>query len=1063
MQKRGMTSKKPYLCPPRQKMPIQAAGLYKKSVNPICMQFKGLVRFFAIALILISVYQLHFTWVVRNHENKMEKKAKAYVNAGYGSATSEVKDLEYKKRLRRLLDSTKETTITYGTSGAVTYQKAKEQELNLGLDLQGGMSVTLEVELEGLLKSLSNNSKDPSLNKALVTANQRKANSDADFITLFATAYKEQNPTARLASIFAGTGQRTIKLEDNDNDVITKLRAYAEGAISNTYNVLQKRIDQFGVAQPNVQLDKNKGIITVELPGVKDDPERVRKYLQATANLQFSELYNIGELDKPLTDAEKALKDYYSGVKTEVDTTAKTTVASTAAVDTNKTATIGEMIKTQTPASADTTKKAQSDYSLFKVFQPIAPQQGQDGRMSFAPYLGFIATRDTSIFNEYLNIENVKNQFPANMKIVYGVPEKNEKGLKSDVLPVYALKTIEGSEKARLEGDGVQQALQDYDDRGRPAIKMVMTKQGERIWGEMTTENVGKPIAIVLDNIVYSAPNVINPITTGTSEISGSFNIEEAQDLANILQSGKLPAPAKIVQEQVVGPTLGAAAINGGALSFGIAFIVIFMLMLIYYNTAGWVANIALILNLLFTIGVLSALGATLTAPGIAGLVLTIGMAVDTNVIIFERIKDELTKGKSYQLAVSEGYKRSMAPVLDAHITTLLTALILFYFGLGPVLGFATTQILGILLSLFCGILISRLITDFWTNKNRHFEYFTNISRKVFKHANYKFIEYRKVAYGISVVVLVLGVGSLFNGFDEGVEYKGGRSYTVRFDQPMKTEEVSNTLQKAFGEHPIIKTVGDNKTLNITTSYMIDNQSKTADSVVESTLFTGLKSSFPENTSLADFKREYKQSSQTVLPSISDDLKKGAVKATIFAILAIFLYIFLRFRDWRYSIGTIIALLHDVFVTLAVFSFLKGIVPFPLEIDQHFIAAVLTVIGFSMNDTVIVFDRIRENSNNMKGASKATIINKSINDTLSRTIMTSLTVFLTLLILFIFGGEVTRGFAFAMLIGVITGTYSSIFVAAPVLVDLAKDKPLGLAGNETVVETPAKGKAALAK
>ena len=654
-------------------------------------------------------------------------------------------------------------------------------------------------------------------------------------------------------------------------------------------------------------------------------------------------------------------------------------------------------------------------------------------------------------------------QFPANMKIVYGVPEKNDKGLKSDILPVYALKTIEGSDKARLEGDGVQQALQDYDDRGRPAIKMVMTKQGERIWGEMTTDNVGKPIAIVLDNIVYSAPNVINPITTGTSEISGSFTIEEAQDLANILQSGKLPAPAKIVQEQVVGPTLGAAAINGGALSFGISFVVIFILMLVYYNSAGWVANIALILNLLFTIGVLSALGATLTAPGIAGLVLTIGMAVDTNVIIFERIKDELTKGKSYQLAVAEGYKRSMAPVLDAHITTLLTALILFYFGLGPVLGFATTQILGILLSLFCGILISRLITDFWTNKNRHFNYFTDISRKVFKHANYKFIEYRKIAYGISVVVLVLGVGALFNGFDQGVEYKGGRSYTVRFDQPMKTEEVSATLQKSFGEHPIIKTVGDSKTLNITTSYMIDNQSKTADSVVESTLFNSLKSSFPENTSYADFKRTYKQSSQTVLPSISDDLKKGAVKATIFAMLAIFLYIFLRFRDWRYSAGTIFSLLHDVFVTLAVFSFLKGIVPFPLEIDQHFIAAILTVIGFSMNDTVIVFDRVRENSHLMKGASKTTIINKSINDTLSRTIMTSLTVFLTLLILFIFGGEVTRGFAFAMLIGVITGTYSSIFVAAPILVDLAKDKPLGEAGNDTVAEAPVKGKAALAK
>jgi SecD/SecF fusion protein len=1024
------------------------------------MQFKGLVRFFAIALILISIFQLHFTWVVKNHEKKMEDKANAYVKAGFPNAGVEVKEAEYKKKLRRLLDSTREKTITYGTTGAISYQKAKEQELNLGLDLQGGMSVTLEVELEGLLRSLSNNPKDPGLNKALVLANQRKAASDADFITLFTQAYKEQNPSAKLSSIFAGTGQRTIKIGDSDNDVLTKLRAYADGAISNTYNVLQKRIDQFGVAQPNVQLDQTKGIITVELPGVKDDPERVRKYLQATANLQFLELYNIGELDKPLGDAEKALKDYYTGVtstSTGKDTMAKQS-APGALADTNKTATIGELVKTGTSTAADTAKSAKTDVSLFRVFQPVGPQQGQDGRQSFAPYLGFVSTSDTSLFNEYLNIENVRTQFPSNMKIAYGVPEKNDKGVKSDVLPVYALKFVEGVEKAKLEGDGVQQATQDFDDRGRAAIKMLMTKQGERIWSEMTTENVGKPIAIVLDNIVYSAPNVINPITSGTSEISGNFSVEEAQDLANILQSGKLPAPARIVQEQVVGPTLGAAAVQGGALSFLISFLVIFALMLMYYNSSGWVANIALILNLLFTVGILSALGATLTAPGIAGLVLTIGMAVDTNVIIFERIKDELRKGKSYLLAVNDGYSRSLPPVLDSHITTLITAVILFYFGLGPILGFATTQILGILLSLFCGILVSRLISDYWTNKKRHFEYFSKLSENILKNANFKFIEYRKIAYGISVVVLLLGIGSLINGFDQGVEYKGGRSYTIRFDQQMKSDDVANTLQTAFGENPIIKTVGDNKTLNITTSYLIDDQSKTADSLVESTLYNALKTSLPENATFYQFKRNNIQSSQTVLPSISDDLKKGAVKATIFALIAIFLYIFLRFRDWRYSTGTIFALLHDVLVTLAVFSFLKHIVPFPLEIDQHFIAAILTVIGFSMNDTVIVFDRIRENVGLMKGVDKGTIINKSINDTLSRTIMTSLTVFLTLLILFIFGGEVTRGFAFAMLIGVITGTYSTIFVAAPVLVDLAKDKPLTGMDADDVLKASAKAR-----
>jgi SecD/SecF fusion protein len=1030
------------------------------------MQFKGLVRFFAIALILISLFQLHFTWVVRNHEGKMEKKARSYVNAAFPDAAAEAKDAEYKKRLRRLLDSTRETTVTYGTTGAISYQKAKEQELNLGLDLQGGMSVTLEVELEGMLKTLSNNPKNPALAKALATAEQRKASSDADYITLFAQAFKEQNPTSNLASIFAGAGQRTIKLGDSDNDVLTKLRAYADGAISNTYNVLQKRIDQFGVAQPNVQLDKNKGIITVELPGVKDDPERVRKYLQATANLQFMELYNIAELDKPLTDAEAAVRAYYSGVKpTAADTAASAAAKAANPLDTNRTATITDLVKTTPTTGGDSAAKkpAGTEVSLFKVFQPMGPQQGADGRQSFAPYLGFTTARDTALLNEYLNLESVRMNFPSNMRIAYGVPERNEKGLKSDVLPVYALKMVEGSEKARLEGDGVQQASQDYDDRGRPAIKMLMTKQGERIWADMTTENVGKPIAIVLDNIVYSAPNVINPITSGTSEISGNFTIQEAQDLANILQSGKLPAPARIVQEQVVGPTLGAEAVKGGALSFVISFLVIFGLMLVYYNTSGWVANIALLLNLLFTVGILSALGATLTAPGIAGLVLTIGMAVDTNVIIFERIKDELRKGKGYLTAVNDGYSRSLPPVLDSHITTLITAVILFYYGLGPILGFATTQILGILLSLFCGILVSRLITDFWTNKNRHFEYFSKLSQNILKNANFKFIEYRRIAYAISLVVLAAGIGALVNGFDQGVEYKGGRSYTVRFDNPMKTADVSNTLKTAFGgENPIIKTVGDNKTLNITTSYLIDDQTKTADSVVTSRMYEALKGSLPANTTYFEFRRNHIQSSQTVLPSISDDLKKGAVKATILALIAIFLYIFLRFRDWRYSMGTIFALLHDVLVTLAVFSFLRHIVPFPLEIDQHFIAAILTVIGFSMNDTVIVFDRIRENVHLMKGADKGTIINKSINETLSRTIMTSLTVFLTLLILFIFGGESTRGFAFAMLIGVITGTYSTIFVAAPVLIDLAKDKPLtGM--EEEPAAAAAKKKAAQAK
>jgi SecD/SecF fusion protein len=518
-----------------------------------------------------------------------------------------------------------------------------------------------------------------------------------------------------------------------------------------------------------------------------------------------------------------------------------------------------------------------------------------------------------------------------------------------------------------------------------------------------------------------------------------------------------------------VGPTLGEEAIRGGLMAFGISFAVIFILMLVYYNTAGWVANIALILNLLFTVGVLAGLGATLTAPGIAGLVLTIGMAVDTNVIIYERIKEELTKGKGYLPAINEGYRRSLPPVLDGHITVLMTAIILFYFGLGPVKGFATTQILGIILSLFCGILVSRWISDWFTNKQRHMEYFTGISRRIFQHAKFKFIEFRRVAYIISFVVLGLGIVSFFNGFDYGVEFDGGRSYTVRFNKSVgkEIEQIREDLRTSFGgEHPIIKTVGDAATLDITTSYLIKETSPQTDSLVETQLYSGLQKHFPPNYTFQKFTNQEnnmgKIGSKKVLPTISDDLKKGAVNAVAFSLFVIFLYIFIRFRDWRYSLGTIVALLHDVLVTLIVFSFARKIVPFPLEIDQHFIAAILTVVGFSMNDTVIVFDRIREDRRLYPNAPLSDTINRAINETLSRTIMTSLTVFLTILILFIFGGEVTRGFAFAMLIGVITGIYSSIFVAAPILVDLGgmktKSRSVSTAKATSAIQKPAQVK-----
>jgi SecD/SecF fusion protein len=1025
------------------------------------MQLKGLVKIFAIALILICLYQLSFTWFVRSHENNMAERAERWLKANYPTAQQKYpgnKELQalytdtlntYKKsRLQRLLDSTKNEKIVLG---AGTYQYAKDQELMLGLDLQGGMNVTMEVSLDGLIKSLAgSNNKDPILNKALEQANRRKANSGADYISLFADEYKALNPNGRLASLFATGSNKAINYESSNGQVIDYIRTQARGAIRNTYNIISTRIDKFGVAQPTINLDETKGTITVELAGVTD-PERVRKYLQSTANLQFFEVYNIGEIYEPYQKAEKVISAYLNGTNpADTASTVRDTTKSLAGsnkVDTTKTATLSG-IDTGKTATAKKPADLKNQNPLSSIIQVIQPQQGKDGQMQFPAAIGYIMARDTSIFNSYLQIEQVRNIFPANLAFMYGKQESDDPKA-AGILPLYAVKTIEGPTLAKLEGEHVSDARQDFDERGRVAIKMNMDKIGERIWAKMTGDNIGKPIAIVMDNIVYSAPFVNGVIPNGSSEITGSFSLTEAQDLADILKSGKLPAPARIVQEQVVGPTLGEDAVQGGTTAFVVAFIVIFALMLVYFNTAGWVANIALILNLLFTIGILAALGATLTAAGIAGLVLTIGLAVDTNVIIFERIKEELTRGKSYQLAVNDGYKRSYAPVLDAHVTVLMTAIILFYFGLGPVLGFATTQILGIILSLFCGILISRLISDWYTNKNRHFEYFTGISRKIFKHAAFKFIEYRKVAYGISVVVLLLGIASFFNGYDEGVEFSGGRSYTVRFDKPVNENEVRNSLKAEYGENPVVKTIGSNRQLNITTSYMIEETSHNVDSLVELKLFNGLKNQLPPGLPFKEFQTRYKQSSQTVLPTISDDLKAGAKTATIVSILAICLYIFIRFRDWRYSLGTIVALLHDVFVTLAVFSFLRGVVPFPLEIDQHFIAAILTVIGFSMNDTVIVFDRIREDSRLMKNTDKGTIINKAINETLSRTIMTSLTVFLTILSLFIFGGEVTRGFAFAMLIGVITGTYSSIFVAAPILMDFAKDKPLGAADTKT--------------
>ena len=1027
------------------------------------MQLKGLVRFFTILLIIYSLYQLSFTWFVRNHEKKLEKSAKSYIASNYPAAATKYaanKDSQelyqlsldsiYRNRLTRLKDSTKDETITYGITGAISYQKAKQEELNLGLDLQGGMNVTMEVEMNGLIKTLASNSKDPNFLKALDNANLRKKNSDANFIRLFAEEYKKVAPGSKMATLFATTSNDGVKVTDSDDKVISYLETQAKTAFDNTARLITTRIDKFGVAQPNINADATKQTINVELPGVQDR-ERVRKNLQASANLQFWEVYNLSELGASITKADEIFFAQNNGkavttdsVASKVDSTAiaatnskPDTSKAVAATDTNQKDQLKQLAgqNKTTPTPSATNQEAEAKKHLggwigFSVDQQGRPQVDLEGHEVGS--IGIASIKDTGRVSQILNTPAIKTQFPADVVWMYGIPEKN-----TPAVTLYAIKTY-GREKARLEGETITNAGYDFDQTGKTSVSLEMNNAGARIWGDMTGANKNRHIAIVVDNMVYSAPKVNEAITGGRSSISGNFTTEEAQDLSNILKIGKLPAPAKIVAEETVGPTLGAQAIRGGLMSFTISFLVIFALMLVYYNSAGLVANIALILNLLFTVGVLAGFGFTLTAPGIAGLVLTIGMAVDTNVIIYERIKEELRKGKSYLAAINDGYNRSLPPVLDGHVTTLITAIILFYFGLGPVKGFATTQIIGLLLSLFCGILVSRWVTDWFTNKNRHLKYFSNISNTIERKSNFKFIEFRKTAYIISAIVLGLGIATIFNGFDYGVEFNGGRSYKIAFDKKVNVEQVRNDLRTAFNtENPIIKTIGDASTLDITTSYLIDNPNTIlADSLVATKLYQALKNHLPANTTWENFNVNHNKGSKKILPTISDDLKKGALKATIIALIAIFIYIFIRFRNWRYSLGTIFSLMHDSLVLLIIFSFARKFVPFPLEIDQHFIAALLTVIGFSMNDTVVIFDRIREDSRLYPNMDQKALINKAVNETLSRTIMTSLTVFLTVLILFLFGGEVTKGFAFAMLIGVITGIYSTVFVAAPVLVDL---------------------------
>lgn len=1023
------------------------------------MQAKGVIKFFLVALLLVCLYQLSFTWIT----NSVEKEAESYAK----SRISNIDQLEPEEKADLLagyqseyLDSLQNEVVYDLGIKEYTYKECKELQLNLGLDLQGGMSVILQVSLEDMIKSMANNSKDPVFLKALSLANDKQQNSQRDYVTLFGEAITEIDPNLQLSAIFSSREYKDrISFNSTNEDVLNVIKEEAGEAVRRTYNILRTRLDKFGVAQPNISLEQSTGRISVELPGVKD-PERVRKLLQATAKLEFWETYDNREVINYIFEANKvlgdkaALEDSVTKSGKEVDSLEKGNASEDVFGDL-----LGSTAKTKGDSSANQDSSGFGDLlsgddtsglndqlspeefsrknPLFSILTPAGRNATEGFFPNEGPVVGWVQEKDMAKVNEYLKSDIVRAVFPRNMKFLWGAkPINEEKG----IYELYAIKTRTNDDRAPLGGDVISDARQDFDQNRKVEVSMSMNSEGARIWKRLTADNIDKSIAIVLDNQVYSAPNVQGEISGGRSSISGSFEISEAKDLANILKAGKLPAPANIVEEEVVGPSLGQESIDAGlkAMAGGLALILIFMVF--YYNLGGITADIALLFNLFFIIGVLSSLGATLTLPGIAGIVLTIGMCVDANVLIFERIKEELLRGKGLRLAIVDGYKNSYSSIIDSNLTTLLVGIILAIFGSGPVLGFATVLIIGILSSLFTAILITRLVVDYYISKDKTISFSNKLTLNAFRNINIDFIAKRKIGYIISSILIIVGIVSIVQkGFDFGVDFKGGRTYVVRFDQAVNTTALRTSLQNVFEEYPVVKTFGDANQVKISTSYMIDDKSNNADSIVEHKLYEGV-SSMLGAVSFEKFASDYKMSSQKVGPTIADDIQKEALWAGLFALLGMFIYILIRFKKWQYGMGALLALFHDVLIVLGVFSILTGLLPFSLEIDQTFIAAILTVIGYSINDTVVVFDRIREFLGIHNTSDEKKVINDAINTTLSRTTMTSFTTLLVVLVLFLFGGDVIKGFAFALLVGILSGTYSSIFIAAPLVVDLDKKK-----------------------
>jgi SecD/SecF fusion protein len=970
------------------------------------MQNKGLIKFFAILFALVSIYQLSFTFVANNVKNN----AKVFAN---GDSEKELKYLDSIGKEKVFLNF-------------FTYNEVSDKQINKGLDLEGGINVILQISVKDILKGLSNNSKNPVFNKSLADATA-DMQGNKPYLEKFFDAFEANSKgTVKLASpdIFANRnlqGEGGVDFQMTDNQVKSVIRKKVDESVESAFGVLRKRIDKFGVTQPNIQKLGESGRILVELPGAKD-VDRIKKLLQSTAQLEFWETFKIEEVGNFLMAANEALK------KTEVTKTEAKPVVK------------DSLSALLTDAKDTTTTKKGSNPLLDKMV-------GQGG----GPVLGLFSPKDTAVVNGYLKRPDIKILMSPELhyaKFVWGVIEKNvDKDNKEiETVALYALRGNRDN-VASMSGNVVTGANQTFDQLGKPAVSIEMNGQGAKTWEELTGRAYTQKsnIAIVLDNIVYSAPGVSSgPIAGGRSEISGSFTIEEATDLANVLRAGKLPAAADIVQSEVVGPSLGQEAIDNGTTSAIVGLLLVSLWMLVYYGKAGWYANIALAVNLLFLFGILASLGAVLTLPGIAGIVLTMGTAVDANIIIYERAKEELREGKSLDEAVKISYSwtGAMRSIVDANVTHILIGAVLFIFGSGPIKGFATTLLIGIITSLFTSIFIARIFIDKNIAKKADLSFVTNFSKNFFTKFNFDFLKVKKFTYVFSAIVLIVSVISLAtNGLDQGVDFVGGRTFQVRFDKPIETEVVKGELAKVLDGSAEVKIFGNADQLKITTKYKVQDHGTKADEEVNQIMFETLKHHYSSEMTYDKFVNAYEGKQLGILqaskvgPTVAEDIKTNAYWAVLGAMVIVFLYLLISFRKWQYGLGAIAAVAHDVIFVLGIYSLCYKFMPFGMEIDQHFIAAILTVIGYSMNDTVIVFDRVREFLDGKTKGSFSEIVNKSINSTMSRTINTSLTMILVLLIMFVFGGESIRGFIFAMLVGIVVGTYSSLFVATPVLVD----------------------------